>query len=200
MWTTSPGDGGEPAMGTLSFDRQPLARLSVFRHWRVVMAGESAARPFGRRRARGARFLPDAKTAQYFAREAAREAIAIADAVEAPAGETTVVLGPDGRAFCCMKRSDTASKPTSTARAFRRSPDASAESRHELCTVVDDGNIASRRGSLNVDDEGIHAAQRMIENGVLRGYLQDKLSSRLMGSESTGSGRRESYAHILCRA
>jgi TldD protein len=67
----------------------------------------------------------------------------------------------------------------------------------DLCTVVDDGAIASRRGSLNVDDEG-HATQRnvLIENGVLRGYLQDRLSSGLMHSEPTGSGRRESYAHI----
>ena len=67
----------------------------------------------------------------------------------------------------------------------------------ELCTVIDDGTIDSRRGSLNVDDEG-HTTQRnvLIENGVLKGYLQDKLSSSLLGSESTGSGRRESYAHI----
>jgi TldD protein len=63
--------------------------------------------------------------------------------------------------------------------------------------VVDDGTIASRRGSLNVDDEG-HATQRnvLIENGVLRGYLQDRLSSAVMKVDSTGSGRRESYAHI----
>jgi TldD protein len=63
--------------------------------------------------------------------------------------------------------------------------------------VVDDGTIPSRRGSLNVDDEG-HATQRnvLIENGVLRGYLQDRLSSGLMHSSPTGSGRRESYAHI----
>jgi TldD protein len=67
----------------------------------------------------------------------------------------------------------------------------------ELCTVIDDGTIGHRRGSLNVDDEG-HATQRnvLIENGILRGYLQDKLSSRLLDQPSTGSGRRESYAHI----
>jgi len=71
----------------------------------------------------------------------------------------------------------------------------------ELCTVIDDGTISNRRGSLNVDDEG-HPTRRnvLIENGVLTGYLQDKLSSRLMKSASTGSGRRESYAHIPCRA
>jgi len=66
-----------------------------------------------------------------------------------------------------------------------------------LCTVVDDGTIRSRRGSLNVDDEGQPTGRNvLIENGVLRGYLQDKLSSRITGAAPTGSGRRESYAHI----
>ena len=66
-----------------------------------------------------------------------------------------------------------------------------------LCTVIDDGTIGSRRGSLNVDDEGMPTQRNvLIENGVLRGYLQDQLSARLMKSASTGSGRRESYQHI----
>ena len=66
-----------------------------------------------------------------------------------------------------------------------------------LCTVIDDGTIGSRRGSLNVDDEGMPTQKNvLIENGVLRGYLQDKLSSRLTRNTSTGSGRRESYQHI----
>ena len=66
-----------------------------------------------------------------------------------------------------------------------------------LCTVIDDGTIGSRRGSLNVDDEGVPTQKNvLIENGILRGYLQDKLSSRLMKTASTGSGRRESYQHI----
>ena len=66
-----------------------------------------------------------------------------------------------------------------------------------LCTVIDDGTIGSRRGSLNVDDEGMPTQQNvLIENGVLRGYLQDQLVGRLMKSASTGSGRRESYQHI----
>jgi TldD protein len=66
-----------------------------------------------------------------------------------------------------------------------------------LCTVIDDGTIGSRRGSVNVDDEG-HISQKnvLIENGILRGYLQDQLSSRLMGNTPTGNGRRESYEHI----
>ena len=66
-----------------------------------------------------------------------------------------------------------------------------------LCTVIDDGTIGSRRGSLNVDDEGMPTQKNvLIENGILRGYLQDKLSSRLTNNSSTGSGRRESYQHI----
>jgi TldD protein len=67
----------------------------------------------------------------------------------------------------------------------------------ELCTVVDDGTIANRRGSLNVDDEG-HPTQQnvLIENGILRGYLTDKLSGKILRQKSTGSGRRESYQHI----
>jgi TldD protein len=67
----------------------------------------------------------------------------------------------------------------------------------ELCTVIDDGTIHSRRGSLNVDDEGAPTQENvLIEKGVLRGYLKDKLSSRLLRADSTGSGRRESYQHI----
>ncbi len=66
-----------------------------------------------------------------------------------------------------------------------------------LCTVVDDGTLANRRGSLSVDDEGVPAqCTTLIENGVLVGYMQDKLNARLMGSQSTSNGRRESFAHL----
>ena len=68
---------------------------------------------------------------------------------------------------------------------------------NEICTVVDDGTLPGRRGSLNVDDEGTPTSQTvLIERGVLRGYMQDKLSSKLMGAHLTGNGRRASYAHI----
>ena len=67
----------------------------------------------------------------------------------------------------------------------------------ELCTVVDDGTMPGRRGSLNVDDEGTPTSRTvLVENGILRGYLQDRLNARLMGVAPTGNGRRESYAHM----
>jgi TldD protein len=66
-----------------------------------------------------------------------------------------------------------------------------------LCTVVDDGTLSSRRGSLNIDDEGTPTrCTTLIEDGILKGYLQDKLNARLMGTRSTGNGRRESFAHL----
>jgi len=66
----------------------------------------------------------------------------------------------------------------------------------DLCTVVDDGTLPNRRGSLNVDDEGTPTRNTvLIENGILRGYLQDKMNARLVGTESTGNGRRQSFAH-----
>ena len=67
----------------------------------------------------------------------------------------------------------------------------------ELCTVVDDGTLQGRRGSLAIDDEGVPGQYNvLIENGVLKGYMQDKLNARLMGVAPTGNGRRESYAHL----
>ena len=67
----------------------------------------------------------------------------------------------------------------------------------DLCTVVDDGTIPGRRGSLSIDDEGTPTENTvLIENGILKGYLQDKLNARLMGVKSTGNGRRESYASL----
>jgi len=65
------------------------------------------------------------------------------------------------------------------------------------CTIIDDGSIADRRGSVNIDDEGTKGQRNvLIENGILKGYMQDKLNARLMGVAPTGNGRRESYAHL----
>ncbi|MDG6457800.1 metallopeptidase TldD-related protein, partial [Glaesserella parasuis] len=66
-----------------------------------------------------------------------------------------------------------------------------------LCTIVDDGTVPNMRGSITVDDEGVPSQRNvLIENGILKGYMQDKLNARLMGVAPTGNGRRESYAHL----
>jgi TldD protein len=120
------------------------------------------------------------------------------DAVAAPAGETTVVLGPGWPGILLHEavghglEADFNRKKVS---AF--SGRIGQQVASPLCTVIDDGTIQNRRGSLNVDDEG-NPTQRnvLIENGILRGYLQDQLSSRILAETPTGNGRRESYEHI----
>jgi len=183
--------------GVLSLDRQPLARLSV-----SALARQNDGIPQRGHAGGGGRveldFFLKEKTPEHFALEAAREAVTMLDAVDAPAGEMTVVLGPGWPGILLHEavghglEADFNRKGVS---AFSGRIGQKVAS--ELCTVIDDGTLSGRRGSLNVDDEG-HATRRnvLIENGVLRGYLLDKLSSTLLGGESTGSGRRESYAHI----
>jgi TldD protein len=139
--------------GTLSVDRQPLSRLSV-----SALARQNGGPPQRGHAGGGGRmdldyFLKE-KTPEHFAHEAAREAIAMLDAVEAPAGEMTVVLGRVGR--------DPAARSGGTRPRGEFQPQGSPafsgrmgqKVASELCTVVDDGTIGNRRGSLNVDDEG----------------------------------------------
>jgi TldD protein len=183
--------------GILSVDRQPLARLSV-----AALARQDGGPPQRGHAGGGGRvelsFFQVEKPPEHFAKEAAREAITMLDAAQAPAGEMTVVLGPGWPGILLHEavghglEADFNRKNVS---AFSGRIGQKVAS--ELCTVIDDGTIGGRRGSLNVDDEG-HPTQRnvLIEKGVLRGYLQDRLSSALMRETSTGSGRRESYAHI----
>ena len=183
--------------GTLSFDRQPMTRLSV-----SVLAREAGGVPQRGSSGGGGRvsldFFLNEKTPEHFANEAARQAIVQLDAVAAPAGEMTVVLGPGWPGILLHEavghglEADFNRKGVS-AFAGRIGQQVASP----LCTVIDDGTISDRRGSLNVDDEGVPTQKNvLIENGVLRGYLTDKLSSRLMHGASTGSGRRESYQHI----
>jgi TldD protein len=183
--------------GVLTFDRQPLARLSV-----SALARKDGATPQRGHSGGGGRvelsYFLEKNTPERFAAEAAREAIVMLDAVEAPAGEMTVVLGPGWPGILLHEavghglEADFNRKGVS---AFSGRIGQKVAS--ELCTVIDDGTIAGRRGSLNVDDEGQPTRRNvLIEKGVLRGYLQDKLSATLLRSQPTGSGRRESYAHI----
>ncbi len=128
---------------------------------------------------------------------AARQAITNLDAVDAPAGEMMVVLGPGWPGILLHEaighglEGDFNRKRTS---AFSGRIGERVAS--EFCTVVDDGTIPNRRGSLNIDDEGTPTSRTvLIEKGILRGYLQDRLNARLMKMEPTGNGRRESFAH-----
>jgi TldD protein len=183
------------AAGFAVGDVRPLTRLNV-----SVIAEENGKREIGSYGGGGRvtfdHFLKDERWRR-FAQEAARQGILKLSAVDAPAGTMTVVLGPGWPGILLHEavghglEGDFNRKGVS-AFAGRLGQKVASE----LVTVVDDGTIANRRGSLNVDDEGTPTQRTvLIENGVLRGYLQDKLNARLMGMPATGNGRRESYAH-----
>ncbi|MBE0366799.1 MULTISPECIES: metalloprotease TldD [Pseudoalteromonas] len=133
-----------------------------------------------------------------YAEEAVRMARVNLEAVDAPAGAMPVVLGagwPGVLLHEAVGHGLEGDFNRKEASAF--SGKVGQQVASELCTVVDDGTLADRRGSLNVDDEGTPAAYNvLIEKGILKGYMQDKLNARLMGVAPTGNGRRESYAHL----
>lgn len=182
--------------GGVTFDRQPLTRLGVSAYVRGTDGRTQNAYAGGGGRV-GLEFF-ETKTPEDFAKEAVRQALVQLEAVEAPAGEATVVLGPGWPGILLHEavghglEADFNRKGVS---AFSNRVGQQVAS--PLCTVVDDGCISNRRGSLNVDDEGNPTKRNvLIENGVLRGYLHDRLSSRLLQATPTGNGRRESYQHI----
>ena len=187
--------------GTFASDTQPLARLNVFviaKDTKLDGTGGTARGTSGGGGRVTLEFFEGAKSPEHFAREAARTAILQLGAVEAPAGEMEVVLGPGWPGVLLHEavghglEADFNRKKTSAFAGLIGQKVAS-----EKVTVVDNGTMAGRRGSLNVDDEGVPTRETvLIENGILKGYLTDKMSARLMGTESTGSGRRESYHHI----
>jgi len=176
-------------------DVRPLTRLNV-----TVIVEENGKREIGSYGGGGRvplDFFLEGERWRRFTSEAVRQATVKLHAVEAPAGEMTVVLGPGWPGILLHEavghglEGDFNRKQTS-AFAGRMGQKVASE----LVTVIDDGTIANRRGSLNVDDEGIPTRRNvLIENGVLVGYMQDRLNARLMGVEPTGNGRRESYAH-----
>jgi len=182
--------------GTFAADVRPLIRLNV-----SVIVEENGRREQGYSGGGGRRsyayFLRDDQCLEY-GREAVRQALVNLEADPAPAGEMTVVLGAGWPGVLLHEaighglEGDFNRKGTS---AFAGRIGEKVAS--DLCTVVDDGTLAERRGSLNIDDEGTPTSTTtLIENGVLKGYMQDKLNARLMGMAATGNGRRQSFAHL----
>ena len=183
------------ASGFAVGDVRPLTRLNV-----TAIAEENGRREIGGWGGGGRvalDFYLEEERWRGFAREAARQAVLKLSAVDAPAGTMTVVLGPGWPGILLHEavghglEGDFNRKGTS-AFAGRMGQKVASE----LVTVIDDGTIPNRRGSLNVDDEGTATGRTvLIEKGILVGYMQDRLNARLMGMEPTGNGRRESYAH-----
>ena len=181
--------------GSLAADVRPLVRMNV-----TVIVEQNGQREQGSMGG-GARTdyscFVDQEHALEYGREAVRQALIKLEATEAPAGNMTVVLGPGWPGILLHEaighglEGDFNRKGTS---AFSGRVGQRVAS--DLCTIVDDGTLPGRRGSLSIDDEGTPTEKTvLIENGILKGYMQDKLNARLMGVKPTGNGRRESYAH-----
>ena len=181
---------------TLAADIRPLVRLNVTVLMHQGERREQGSAGGGGRHAYDVFF--DTDRAYELAREAVRQAATNLESVATPAGSMPVVLGPGWPGVLLHEavghglEGDFNRKGTS---AFSNRMGELVAS--PLCTVVDDGTLKDRRGSLSVDDEGVPAqCTTLIENGVLRGYMQDKMNARLMGTQSTSNGRRESFAHL----
>ncbi|MCU6238368.1 metalloprotease TldD [Morganella morganii] len=186
--------------GTLATDIRPLVRLSV-----SVLVEEDGKREHGGSGG-GGRFgyeyflgTEDGEIrADHFAREAVRMALVNLSAVAAPAGSMPVVLGAGWPGVLLHEAVGHGLEGDFNRRgASVFSGKIGQQVTSSLCTIVDDGTIGDRRGSLAIDDEGVPGQYNvLIENGILKGYMQDKLNARLMGVDPTGNGRRESYAHL----
>jgi TldD protein len=184
------------AAGVLAADVRPLVRLNV-----TVIAEANGRRETGSHGGGGRftyQYFLNENLAAAYAREAVRQALVNLEAVDAPAGPMNVVLGPGWPGILLHEaighglEGDFNRKGTS---AFSGRVGEQVAARG--VTVVDDGTLANRRGSLNVDDEGTPTQRTvLIEDGILKGYMQDTLNARLMKVAPTGNGRRESYAHL----
>jgi TldD protein len=183
------------ADGTLAADVRPLIRLSV-----SVIAEQKGRREAGSSGGGGRFGLAyfDNALVETYVDEAVHAALTNLEARPAPAGEMTVVLGPGWPGVLLHEAvghglEGDFNRKGSSAFSGRIGQRVAAKG----VTVLDDGTLADRRGSLNVDDEG-HTSQKnvLIEDGILRGYIQDAMNARLMGVKPTGNGRRESYAHV----
>ncbi len=182
--------------GSLAADVRPLVRMNV-----TVIVKDNSRREQGSMGGGGrsdySYFIEQDRALEY-GKEAVRQALVNLEADEAPAGNMTVVLGPGWPGILLHEaighglEGDFNRKGTSAFSGRVGERVASG-----LCTVVDDGTLPGRRGSLSIDDEGTPAEKTvLIENGILKGYMQDKLNARLMGVKPTGNGRRESYANL----
>jgi TldD protein len=182
--------------GSLAADIRPLVRMNV-----TVIVEENGRREQGSMGGGGRsdyNYFLEHERALSYGKEAVRLALVNLEAEDAPAGNMTVVLGPGWPGILLHEaighglEGDFNRKGTS---AFSGRVGERVAS--DLCTVVDDGTLQGRRGSLSIDDEGTPTEKTvLIENGILKGYMQDKLNARLMGVKSTGNGRRESYASL----
>lgn len=187
--------------GTLATDIRPLVRLNC-----SVLAEQNGRRERGSAGG-GGRFTYDyfmqknerGQPHYYaFAEEAVRQALVNLEAEEAPAGKMPVVLGAGWPGVLLHEAvghglEGDFNRKGSSAYAGKLGEQVAAKG----CTIVDDGTLENRRGSLSVDDEGTPSAHNiLIEDGKLVGYMQDKLNARLMGMAPTGNGRRESFAHL----
>lgn len=186
--------------GTLAADIRPLVRFSV-----SVLVEQDGKRERGSSGGGGRLgydfFLQDFEgeiRAEWYAKQAVRMALVNLSAIAAPAGAMPVVLGAGWPGVLLHEAVGHGLEGD-----FNRKKSSVFSGRigelvtSELCTIVDDGTIPDRRGSLSIDDEGVPGQYNvLIENGILKGYIQDKLNARLMGVAPTGNGRRESYAYL----
>ena len=182
--------------GRLAADIRPLVRVGLT----VIVADAAGRREQGSAGGGGRSdyLIFDDAALQTYARDAVHQAVVNLDARPAPAGVMPVVLGPGWPGILLHEavghglEGDFNRKGSSTF-----SGKVGKRVAAKGVTVVDDGTLPGRRGSLNIDDEG-NPSQRtvLIEDGVLQGYMQDTLNARLMGVEPTGNGRRESFAHL----
>ncbi len=182
--------------GSLAADIRPLVRFGV-----GVIVEQNGRRERGNHGGGGRtdyRYFLEGERAMDYAREALRQALVNLEARPAPAGSMPVVLG-NGWSGVLLHEAvghgleGDFNRKGSSAYSGRVGQQVASS----LCTIVDDGTLAGRRGSLSVDDEGTQTrCTTLIEKGVLKGYMQDKLNARLMGVAATGNGRRESYAHL----
>ena len=184
------------ADGRIAADVRPLVRLNV-----TVVAEQGTRREQASAGGGGRydyRYFLEEDRALAFAREAVRQALVSLEAEDAPAGTMTVVLGPGWPGVLLHEAVGHGLEGD-----FNRKGSSAFSGRigervaTSACTVVDDGTLPNRRGSLSIDDEGTPTeCTTLIEEGRLVGYMQDKQNARLMGTRSTGNGRRESYAHL----